>query len=147
MAISFDEKQVRDMGRTAMGVRAIRLSEDDEVVAMEIVDPNKQLLVISEKGYGKRTKTTSYRLQTRGGKGVKTYKISDKTGYLVGAKSVHEDEEIIIINSDGSLIRMSVNQISILSRVTSGVKVMRTDETGSVVAFARIIVPEEELNI
>ena len=147
MAISFDEKQVRDMGRAAMGVRAIRLAPDDEVVAMELVDPNKQLLVISEKGYGKRTNTKDYRLQTRGGKGVKTYKISEKTGILVGAKAVYDDEEIMIINSDGSLIRMSVSQISVLSRVTSGVKVMRTDENSLVVALARIVVPKEDENI
>lgn len=147
MAISFDEKQVRDMGRAAMGVRAMKLAADDEVVAMELVDPNKQLLVISEKGYGKRTNTKDYRLQTRGGKGVKTYKISEKTGILVGAKAVYDDEEIMIINSDGSLIRMSVSQISVLSRVTSGVKVMRTDENSLVVALARIVVPKEDENI
>ena len=147
MAISFDEKQVRDMGRAAMGVRAMKLADDDEVVAMELVDPNKQLLVISEKGYGKRTNTKDYRLQTRGGKGVKTYKISEKTGILVGAKAVYDDEEIMIINSDGSLIRMSVSQISVLSRVTSGVKVMRTDENSLVVALARIVVPKEDENI
>ena len=125
----------------------MKLAADDEVVAMELVDPNKQLLVISEKGYGKRTNTKDYRLQTRGGKGVKTYKISEKTGILVGAKAVYDDEEIMIINSDGSLIRMSVNQISVLSRVTSGVKVMRTDENSLVVALARIVVPKEDENI
>ena len=125
----------------------MKLAADDEVVAMELVDPNKQLLVISEKGYGKRTNTKDYRLQTRGGKGVKTYKISEKTGILVGAKAVYKDEEIMIINSDGSLIRMSVSQISVLSRVTSGVKVMRTDENSLVVALARIVVPKEDENI
>lgn len=125
----------------------MKLAADDEVVAMELVDPNKQLLVISEKGYGKRTNTKDYRLQTRGGKGVKTYKISEKTGILVGAKAVYDDEEIMIINSDGSLIRMSVSQISVLSRVTSGVKVMRTDENSLVVALARIVVPKEDENI
>lgn len=142
MAITFDETQVRDMGRSAMGVRAMKLDKDDEIVSMEIADPEKQLLVISEKGFGKRTKIKDYRLQTRGGKGVKTYKISDKTGFVVGAKSVDKNEEIMIINSDGSLIRMSVNQISILSRVTSGVKVMRTDEDSFVASVARIA-PEE----
>ena len=125
----------------------MKLAADDEVVALELVDPNKQLLVISEKGYGKRTNTKDYRLQTRGGKGVKTYKISEKTGILVGAKAVYDDEEIMIINSDGSLIRMSVSQISVLSRVTSGVKVMRTDENSLVVALARIVVPKEDENI
>lgn len=138
LAICFDEKQVRDMGRSAMGVRGIRLNEGDEVVSMEIADTSKELLVISENGYGKRTHIKDYRIQSRGGKGVKNYKISEKTGRVVGAKVVEEDEEIMIINSDGTLIRISVNQISILSKVTSGVRVMKTSENTVVAALAKI---------
>lgn len=143
-AIMFDESQVRDMGRAAMGVKAMKLSPNDEIVSMELVDFSKEILVISERGYGKRTKLEEYKVQARGGMGVKTYKISEKTGKLVGAKVVSEDEEIMIINSDGSLIRMDVKQISVLSRVTSGVKVMRTDEGAMVSSLARIAVPDEK---
>lgn len=143
-AIMFDESQVRDMGRAAMGVKAMKLSPNDEIVSMELVDFSKDILVISERGYGKRTKLEEYKVQARGGMGVKTYKISEKTGKLVGAKVVSEDEEIMIINSDGSLIRMDVKQISVLSRVTSGVKVMRTDEGAMVSSLARIAVPDEK---
>lgn len=146
-AIMFEESQVREMGRSAMGVRGMKLSPGDEVVAMELVDFDKEILVISEKGFGKRTKLEEYRVQARGGMGVKTYKISKKTGQLVGAKVVSEEEEVMIINSDGSLIRMDVKQISVLSRVTSGVKVMRTDESSMVASLARIALPEEKEEI
>lgn len=146
-AIVFDESQVRDMGRSAMGVRAMRLSEKDEVVSMELVDLSKDILVISEKGYGKRTPLEEYKLQARGGMGVKTYKISEKTGKVVGARVVSEREEVMIVNSDGSLIRMDVSQISRLSRVTSGVKVMKTEEGSLVASLARIASEEEKEQI
>ncbi|MDO4720551.1 MAG: DNA gyrase subunit A [Peptostreptococcaceae bacterium] len=143
-AIVFDESQVRDMGRSAMGVRAMRLSAEDEVVSMELVDLSKDVLVISEKGYGKRTPLEEYKPQARGGMGVKTYKISEKTGKVVGARVVSEREEVMIVNSDGSLIRMDVSQISRLSRVTSGVKVMKTEEGSLVASLARIASEEEK---
>ncbi|MGL5439480.1 MAG: DNA gyrase subunit A [Filifactoraceae bacterium] len=141
--ITFDEKDIRTSGRTSMGVRAVRLNDEDRVVAMEVAEDGKDMLVISEKGYGKRTAVEEYRVQSRGGKGSKTYKISEKTGALAGAKIVAEDEEIMIINTDGTLIRMKVAEISRLSRVTSGVRLMKTQDS-SIISFEKIAAEDEE---
>ena len=139
MAIKFSETDVREMGRSAMGVKGISLNKDNIVVAMELVDEGSELLVVSENGYGKRSSVDEYRMQNRGGKGLKTYNINDKTGIVVGAKVVNEEDELMMINSDGVLIRIDVAQISKLSRVTSGVKLMRTNEECYVVSMAKIV--------
>lgn len=143
ISIRFSEKDIRNMGRTAMGVKGINLSENDRVVSVNLCDEGKNLLVVSEKGFGKRTNIDEYRLQSRAGKGIKTYNIADKTGKIIGAEMVHEDEEIMMINSDGVLIRLRVNEISVFGRVTSGVKLMRTNDEVNVVSIAKINVDEE----
>ena len=143
MSIRFDENDIRPMGRTAMGVKGITLSEDDKVVSMSLCDEGTDVLVVSENGFGKRTDIEEYRRQIRAGKGIKTYNISDKTGKLVGAEMVNEDDEMMIINSDGVLIRIRVNEISLFGRVTSGVKLMKTDDEVNVVSIAKINMEEE----
>lgn len=143
-AIMFDESDIRSMGRTAQGVCAMNLEEGDEIVSMMIADPEKDVLIISERGYGKRTPIAEYNLQTRGGKGSRTYKITEKTGRLVGGKVVSNDDEIMIVNIDGTLIRMEVKGISVLSRVTSGVRLMKTAENQDIASFEKIEISEEE---
>ena len=143
MSIRFDENDIRHMGRTAMGVKGITLSGDDEVVSMNLCDEGTDLLVVSENGLGKRTDITEYRNQIRAGKGIKTYNNNEKTGKIVGAEMVNEDDEIMIINSDGVLIRLKVADISIFGRVTSGVKLMKTDDEVNVVSIAKINIDEE----
>ena len=120
------------------------LSDDDEVVSMNLSDEGTDLLVVSENGLGKRTDITEYRSQIRAGKGIKTYNNSEKTGKIVGAEMVNEDDEIMIINSDGVLIRLRVDDISVFGRVTSGVKLMKTDDEVNVVSIAKINTDEEE---
>lgn len=143
MAIMFEENTLRPMGRTATGVIAMRLKKDDEIVSLEIASNDKQVLIISENGYGKRTQVSKYKLQSRAGVGVKTYKITEKTGNIADAKIVEESDEVMIINSDGTLIRTPVAEISLLSRDTSGVKVMRSGEN-DVISAIEIIQSEEE---
>lgn len=139
MSVRFNENDVREMGRVATGVRGIRLGPDDEVVCMEIVLQDGKLLIVSENGYGKRTELDEYRIQTRGGKGIKTYNMNSKTGKVVSARVVRDDEEIMLINSQGVLIRLHVDDISVLGRSTSGVRLMKTDESCCVVSTARIV--------
>ena len=139
----FNENDIRPMGRTAMGVKGITLSGDDEVVSMSLSDEGTDLLVVSENGLGKRTDINEYRTQIRAGKGIKTYNIAEKTGKLVGAEMVNEDDEMMIINSDGVLIRLRVNEISLFGRVTSGVKLMKTDDEVNVVSISKIKMEEE----
>lgn len=143
MSIRFDENDIRPMGRTAMGVKGITLSNDDKVVSMSLCDEGTDVLVVSENGFGKRTDIEEYRRQIRAGKGIKTYNISEKTGKLVGAEMVNEDDEVMIINSDGVLIRIKVSDISLFGRVTSGVKLMKTDDEVNVVSIAKINMEEE----
>lgn len=143
MSIRFNENDVRSMGRTATGVKGITLSKGDHVVSMDLISNGADLLVVSEKGFGKRTETEEYRPQIRAGKGIKTYNINSKTGKLVGATLVDEDDEMMMINSNGVLIRIRVNEISIFGRVTSGVKLMKTDEEVEVVSIAKLKGEEE----
>ena len=143
MSIRFNETDIRPMGRTAMGVKGITLSEEDKVVSMKLTDEGHELLVVSEKGFGKRTDIEEYRLQSRAGKGIKTYNIFEKTGKIVGAEMVDEKDQIMIINSDGILIRLEVEGISIYGRVTSGVKLMKTEDEVNVVSIAKINIDEE----
>lgn len=137
MSIRFNENDIRFMGRTAMGVKGITLSKEDRVVYMGLVSEGTDLLVVSENGYGKRTDRDEYRSQIRAGKGLKTYNISSKTGKLIGAELVNEEDEMMMINSKGILIRIKVSEISIYGRVTSGVKLMNVDEEQQIVSIAK----------
>lgn len=119
--IRFVETDVRTTGRTSMGVRGINLDDTDEVIGMQLATQGNELLIVSEKGMGKRTLISDFSAQNRGGKGVKCYKITEKTGNVVGIKAVNEDDEIMIINTEGIVIRMFCEGISILGRITSGV--------------------------
>ena len=143
ICITFDEKDVRPIGRTAQGVIGIRIDEDDEVIGMESVirGGKATLLAITENGFGKRTETDEYRVQARGGRGVITYKITPKTGKLVGVKVVNGDEDVMLITDKGTIIRMKVEEISILGRSTQGVTLMRTTDGGKVVSI-EILEPE-----
>ena len=145
MCITFDEKDVRPMGRTSQGVIGIRVSEDDFVIGMEsIIQGSKAtLLAITENGFGKRTELDEYRVQTRGGKGVITYKVTPKTGNLVGIRIATDDEDVMLITDTGTIIRLRVAEISVLGRSTQGVTLMRTNE-GKVVSIETI--PMEEKN-
>ncbi len=138
MSIRFREKDVRPMGRTSQGVIGIRLDEGDEVISMLRYNQDTTLLVVTENGFGKRTELEEYKVQARSGKGILTYKVTEKTGILIGAKLVDEEDDIMLINMDGNIIRMHVDEISILSRVTQGVTLMRTNEENKVVSVARI---------
>lgn len=140
ICITFDEKDVRPMGRTAQGVIGIRLNDEDEVISMESVlaGGNATLLAITENGFGKRTELDEYRVQTRGGKGVMTYKITPKTGKLVGAKVATEEDDVMLITDSGTIIRLKVKDISVLGRATQGVTLMRTSDGGQVVSIETI---------
>ena len=144
MSITFDEKDVRPVGRTAQGVIGIRLDNDDYVIGMEsIVDSkNATLLAITEHGFGKRTELEEYRVQNRGGRGVITYKITPKTGNIVGIRIANGDEDVMLITDKGTIIRLKVEEISVLGRSTQGVTLMRTSDGGKVVSI-EIIEPEE----
>ena len=142
--IRFDEKDVRATGRTSMGVRGINLSSKDDVVAMQMCSQGEQILIVSEKGLGKRTVMEEFTAQNRGGKGVKCYKITEKTGEVVGAKAVNEDDEIMIINTEGIIIRMECKGISVLGRITSGVKLINLRENEIVASIAKVKEKEEE---
>ena len=143
ICITFDEKDVRPIGRTAQGVIGIRIDDDDEVIGMESVirGGKATLLAITENGFGKRTETDEYRVQARGGRGVITYKITPKTGKLVGVKVVSGDEDVMLITDKGTIIRMKVEEISILGRSTQGVTLIRTTDGGKVVSI-EILEPE-----
>ena len=145
MSITFDEKDVRPMGRVSQGVIGIRLSKDDEVIGMEsiITGANATLLAITENGFGKRTELDEYRVQTRGGKGVITYKVTPKTGNIVGIRIVEEADDVMLITDTGTIIRLNVAGISVLGRSTQGVTLMRTNE-GRVVSIEKITEKEEE---
>ena len=136
--IRFHESDVRSTGRTSMGVRGMNLSDRDEVVAMQLDAQGEELLIVSEKGMGKRTRMEEFTAQNRGGKGVKCYKITEKTGDVVGAKAVGPDDEIMIINTDGIVIRMECAGISVLGRITSGVKLINLKEHEEVASIAKV---------
>ena len=138
--ICFSEDDVRPMGRIAGGVRAIDLEKDDEVVSMQLVEPGQELLVVTRNGFGKRTRVEDYKIQTRGGKGLLTYDKAKfkKTGELVGAMVVSEDDDIMLINSDGIIIRMKASEVSRLGRATQGVKIMSVNEDANIIAMAKV---------
>ncbi len=143
MCITFDEKDVRPIGRVSQGVIGIRLDEDDEVIGMEsVISGGKAtLLAITENGFGKRTELDEYRVQNRGGKGVITYKITPKTGKLVGVRIASEEDDVMLITDTGTIIRINVKDISVLGRSTQGVTLMRTSDGGKVVSM-EILAPE-----
>ena len=144
--ISFSERDVRPMGRTAAGVRAIKLEKDDEVVSMELVEAGQQLLVVTENGFGKRTPVEEYKVQVRGGKGVLTYDKAKfkRTGNLIGAMVVDKKDEVLLINSDGIIIRIRAEEVSVLGRATQGVKIMKVEEGSKIVAMAKAIRDDED---
>ena len=146
MSITFDEKDVRPVGRSAQGVIGIRLDEDDQVIGMEsiITGNNATLLAITENGFGKRTELEEYRVQNRGGRGVITYKITPKTGNIVGIRIATGTEDIMLITDKGTIIRLKVKDVSILGRSTQGVTLMRTNDGGKVVSMELIEPTEEE---
>ncbi|NLY19004.1 MAG: DNA gyrase subunit A [Clostridiaceae bacterium] len=138
MSIRFAESDVRPTGRTSQGVIGIRLEDDDEVISMLRYNENTTLLVVTENGFGKRTELEEYKVQLRGGKGILTYKVTERTGVLVGAKLVDDEDDIMLISTDGNIIRMNVDEITVLSRVTQGVTLMRNKDGNKVVSIARI---------
>lgn len=147
-AIRFEEEKTRPMGRTASGVRGITLQhEDDEVIGMVSVnDMESNILVVSEKGYGKRSKLEDYRITNRGGKGVKTLNISEKTGNLVAIKNVDDSNDLMIINKSGITIRMAVEDLRVMGRATQGVKLINIKNNDSIAAVAKVMHEEEEEN-
>ena len=144
--IRFSEQDVRPMGRIAAGVRGINLEKDDEVVSMVLTKENQRLLVATKKGFGKRTDVSEYKLQARGGKGLLTYDKSKfkKTGALIGAMIVDDDDEIMMVNSDGVIIRIRANDVSVSGRATQGVKIMKITGENEIVAMAKVIREDDE---
>ncbi len=138
ISIAFSEDDVRAMGRVARGVRGIRLREGDEVIGMDVLSRNAELLTVTEGGYGKRTPTSEYRSQTRGGKGLINMKVTEKTGKVIGIKVVHEDQELILITTEGIVIRTNVSDISVIGRNTQGVLLIKTDSNDKVASMAAI---------
>ncbi|MBO7333376.1 MAG: DNA gyrase subunit A [Lachnospiraceae bacterium] len=139
MCIEFDEAEARPLGRTAMGVRGIDLNKDDDVIGMQLDHQGDSLLFVSENGIGKRTALEDFRLQHRGGKGLKCYKITEKTGELVGVKAVTDDHEIMMITNTGVIIQIRMNEVNQYSRITSGVKLMNIrDENVKVAKIAKV---------
>ncbi|MBQ3119204.1 MAG: DNA gyrase subunit A, partial [Clostridia bacterium] len=154
MCIRFHESDVRPMGRVSHGVRGIKLADGDYVVGMSVASEGEDLLVVTEKGYGKKTSLEEYKTQTRGGKGVTNYRISETTGKVAGVVVVNESDDVMLITSEGIIIRMKTAEISRIGRLTKGVRLMRLADDVSVVSLAKtdeeededtqIISPEEE---
>ena len=136
--IRFPETDVRSMGRTAMGVIGMQLNDGDEVIGMQLNTQGDHLLIVSANGMGKLTSIDEFKSQNRGGKGVKCYKIMEKTGNVIGVKNLHMDDEIMMINTEGIVIRMMCSDISVLGRVTSGVKLMNLSENVCVASIAKV---------
>ncbi|MDP4091936.1 MAG: DNA gyrase subunit A [Bacillota bacterium] len=145
MSIRFKETDVRPLGRVSQGVMGIRLDDDDSVVGMATFkDGNPTMLVVTENGFGKRTELDEYKVQTRGGKGILTYKVTEKTGQIAGVRLVDETDDVMLISSDGTIIRIGVSEISILGRATQGVTLMRTSGGNIVVGIARLLHEDDE---
>jgi len=136
--IRFKETDVRSTGRMTMGVIGMDLDKDDEIVGMQLDHQGDSLLVVSENGIGKRTYLDEFKVQNRGGKGVKCYKITDKTGYLVGVKAVNDDHEIMMITTEGIIIQIRMDEISKIGRITSGVKLINLKEGVKVAQIAKV---------
>ncbi|QGG46976.1 DNA gyrase subunit A [Heliorestis convoluta] len=145
MAVRFNEADVRTMGRVARGVKGIDLSDDDQLTALEIVKDDDDLLMITESGMGKRTSLSEYRKQRRGGKGIMVMRLTDRTGLMAGVRVVRSGDEVMVISAEGVIIRLIVDEISKLSRMTQGVNIMRMSQDDKVVALARVAMKEEEV--
>ncbi|MBQ4136988.1 MAG: hypothetical protein IJD67_02655 [Clostridia bacterium] len=146
MAVRFDENDVRVMGRTARGVRGIRLSEGDFVAGVCAVEDDKTLITITENGFGKKCDFDNYTCHSRGGKGVTCHNITEKTGKLAGIMAVDDNDDLLMITNEGTIIRIPVDGIPVYSRTASGVIVMRLDEGAKVVNFTKVAKEEEEEN-
>ena len=144
--IRFNEKDVRSTGRVSMGVRGMNLSDNDEIIGMQMSSQGKDMLIVSEKGMGKRTSMEEFTKQNRGGKGVKCYKITEKTGNVVGMKAIDEESEIMIINTEGIVIRMKCSDISQYGRITSGVKLINLPEKEKVASVAKVRTASAEID-
>jgi DNA gyrase subunit A len=138
MCIRFKETDVRATGRTSMGVIGMNVDEDDEIIGMQIDADGETLIFASEKGMGKRTEISEFNVQNRGGKGVKCYNITEKTGELVGFKAVNEDNELMMITTEGIIIQIRISDVNILKRITSGVKLINLDEGVKVAQVALV---------
>ena len=146
LSIRFKEEEVRPVGRTSMGVKGITLSNTDYVIGMEpiLTEKDNYILAITENGFGKRTEVEEYRAQSRAGKGILTYKTTEKTGHLIGVKVVTDNDDVMLISKSGIMIRIHANDISVLGRNTQGVTLMRTSEGGRVVNIAKLMSEEEQ---
>lgn len=138
MCIRFKETDVRATGRSSMGVIGMNLSKDDEIVGMQLEHQGETLLIVSEKGMGKRTYLNEFHVQNRGGKGVRCYKIIEKTGDVIGVKAVNDDHEIMMITDEGIIIQIAMSDVSIQGRNTSGVKLMNLDEDVKIAQIAKV---------
>ena len=146
-AIRFEEDKTRPLGRGASGVRGIKLKDEkDEVVGMVTVESDSDILVVSENGYGKRSSLDDYRITNRGGKGVKTISVTEKTGHLVALKSVNDEDDLMIIKKSGVAIRMSVSDLRVMGRATQGVKLIKIKEDGAIAAVAKVIKDDDEVD-
>ncbi|MCI0183272.1 MAG: DNA gyrase subunit A [Acidibacillus sp.] len=145
MSIRFPESDVRPMGRTAAGVKGVTLEKEDEIVGMDVVQPDTTVLVVSSKGYGKRTSIADYRSQTRGGKGVKTLNVTKKNGYIVALRVVRDHEDLMIITNTGVAIRLPIDEISIKSRNTQGIRLINLDDDSEVSSVARVATSEVDV--
>ena len=145
--IRFEESKTRPMGRNASGVRGIKLKDEkDEVIGMiSVNDMDSDILVVSKNGYGKRSSLDSYRITNRGGKGVKTISITDKTGSLVSLKSVNDNDHLMIINKSGIAIRMEVNSLRVMGRATQGVKLINLKYNYSIAAVAKVVLDDDDI--
>jgi DNA gyrase subunit A len=144
MSIRFSEQDVRQMGRSATGVKGITLSEGDEVNDMDIAYPDHDVMIVTAKGYGKRTPLSEYRQQSRGGKGIKTLTVTEKNGPIVGLKMVTPREDLMLVTNGGVVIRLNVSDISQQGRYTQGVKLITLREGEEVATVARVHTDEEE---
>lgn len=138
MCIRFKETDVRNTGRTSMGVIGMTLSDNDEIVGMQLDHQGDSLLIVSENGMGKRTSMDEFTVQHRGGKGVKCYKITEKTGYVIGVKAVTDENEIMMITTEGIIIQIRMDDVSQLGRITSGVKLINLDAGVTVAQIAKV---------
>ena len=146
MSIRFPETDVRSMGRPATGVRGIRLGDNDQVVGMSVADNDTTLLVVTERGFGKRTDMSEYRRQSRGGKGIIAIKTSLRNGPVVGIKGVTDNDELIVMTTGGMIIRLPINGVRTIGRNTQGVRLIALQEDDLVSNIARIPITEEEAN-
>jgi DNA gyrase subunit A len=137
MSICFDENDARPMGRVAVGVRGIRLRSGDYVVGAGVSGAGTALLSVTENGYGKRTPVEEYTVQYRGGQGLKNYNVTDKTGRVADMKIVNDEDDLLVVSDDGTIIRMAVSDISVLGRATQGVRVMNVNGGAKVISIAR----------